>query len=344
MSRRFRELAGVLALDVPRYAVDLVRRGHWVRICNRIDHLEVSPDGAAARCLDDWASDLHACRVLPPLSRWLYRRALSEWPIRCASTRRDSPSLPDLSFVIPHRGVERLPILLKVLETILAQEDVHVECLVVEQDQERHIGALPPGVRYLHVPHAGDPSAWHKCLAFNAGVREAAAEIVVCHDGDLLVPCRYGSEILRLFRAGATVAFPQRFLFYLSEAQTRGVTANGPLPSALTPELVRQNWRGGTLAIRRAEYARVGGFDERFVGWTGEDIEFHDRCLVLPGWFHGYIPFVHLWHAAQPTKTGPAREANLAFFHDVMKVPRESRIARLRRGPEAPASAAVPPQ
>lgn len=339
LDRRLREFVGVLLLDVPRYAVNLARRGRWVRIGNRIDHLELSPDGTAVRCLDNWASALHACGVLPVLGRWLFRRALLEWPIRFAQARRGPSSPPDLSFVIPHRGAERLPVLLKVLETIFAQEGVNVECLVVEQDQERHIDSLPPGVRYLHVPHAGDPAAWHKCLAFNVGVREAAAEIVVCHDGDLLVPCRYGAELLRLFRSGATVAFPQRFLFYLGEAQTQGLTAGQPLPSALTPELVRQNWRGGTLAIRRTEYARIGGFDERFVGWTGEDIEFHDRCLSLPGWFHGYIPFVHLWHAPQPTKAGPAREANLAYFRDVMHEPRESRIARLLQA-TAPGTAA----
>ena len=344
MGRTLRELVGVLALDVPRYAANLACHGRWVHIGNRIDHLDLSPDGTAVRCLDDWASELHACRVMPPLGRWLFRRALAEWPIRFAPALCGSSSPPDLTFIIPHRGVERIPVLLKVLETVFAQEGVSVECLVVEQDQERHIDSLPRGVRYLHVPHFGDPAAWHKCLAFNAGVREASAGIVICHDGDLLVPCRYGAEVLKLFRAGATVAFPQRFLFYLDEMQTRRIAAGEPLPCALTPESTRQNWRGGTLAIRRTEYARIGGFDERFAGWTGEDIEFHDRCLTLQGWFHGYIPFVHLWHAPQPTKMGPERDANLAFFRDVMKVSRDSRIAWLRGASQPPATATPPPQ
>jgi hypothetical protein len=337
-------LAGVLALDVPRYTARLVRRGHWVRLGNRIDRLDLSPDGTAVRCLDDWASELHACTVLPLLGRWLCRRALSEWPIRFAAAPRHAQGPPDLSFVIPHRGAERVPILLKVLETIFAQEGVSVECLVVEQDQEQHIGPLPPPVRYLRAPHAGAPAAWHKCLAFNAGVRAATAEIVVCHDGDLLVPRRYGAELLKLFKSGLAVAFPQRFLFYMGERETRDVLVHGQMPAGATPESIRQNWRGGTLAIRRAAYAHIGGFDERFVGWTGEDIEFHDRCLTLPGWFHGYIPFVHLWHAPQPTKMGPARAANLAFFRDVMGEPRESRIARLLSAKEPPAPPALPLQ
>lgn len=325
-----RELLGVIVLDVPRYSTSLLRPRGWVRVGNRIDRREISTDGSAVRVLDDWATPLHACAVLPPLGAWLFQRAFSEWPIRFELTPRKSKQIPDVSFIIPHRGPERVPVLCKVIESVFAQEGVCVECLVVEQDQRPRIESLPDGVRHIHVPHPTDASGWHKSLAFNAGVRAAASEIVICHDGDVLVPCGYAHAMLRRFQMGLEVVFPQRFLFYMTRGQSDRLVRGGAIPTWLHPESIRQNWKGGTFAIRRSAYARIGGFDERFVGWTGEDVEFFDRCRVLPGWFHGYIPFIHLWHAPQPTKMGVARDTNLRFFREVMAVSRGDRIDRLR--------------
>ena len=36
--------------------------------------------------------------------------------------------------------------------------------------------------------------------------------------------------------------------------------------------------QGGTIALEREAYFEIGGYDECFVGWGGEDNEFFQRC------------------------------------------------------------------
>jgi hypothetical protein len=68
------------------------------------------------------------------------------------------------------------------------------------------------------------------------------------------------------------------------------------------PERVFQNWKGGTIAISKEAFFSIGGFDEGFVDWGGEDDEFYHRCSAIRHFTFGYIPFVHLWHAPQPDR------------------------------------------
>ena len=84
------------------------------------------------------------------------------------------------------------------------------------------------------------------------------------------------------------------------------------------------------MAIRAETYAELGGMDEGFSGWGGEDNEFWDRCLSRPSWIWGYEPIVHLWHRGQPLK-GAAANPNLDRARELMAVPTEERIRRLRQ-------------
>ena len=85
------------------------------------------------------------------------------------------------------------------------------------------------------------------------------------------------------------------------------------------------------VAVAREAYLRIGGHDEAFLGWGGEDNEFYDRCRLLR--FHpwGYLPFLHLWHAPQPGKVKPG--GTLAYLDEAMAVPREERARKLAAHP-----------
>lgn len=330
-----RQKLGVVLFDLPRYLPRLLTREGWFGIGNRQDHLDRSTSGRGVAYLDDGSSDLHACHVFPSLGAALMKRAICQWPFRF-DAQPHCAKRPNLSFVIPHRGRERVPLLIATVRSILAQNDVAIECIVVEQSSAREIDGLPDGVRHIHLPHPTDPESWRKCWAFNVGVREARADIVVCQDSDIPVPADYGSEVLKHIRDhDREVVHLHRFLFHLDRNDTERVASTGRLDPLSPPERVRQGWKGGTLAIRRECYHRIGGFDESFVGWTGEDREFYDRCLTLNGWRHGYLPFVHLWHEPQPARTSTELERNLKHADEVMAIPRDERIARLREKQES---------
>ena len=327
-----RQWLGVAAFDLPRILPALLLRADgWTRVRNRAQELDADPTGTGLACRGEWSSDIHACAVLPSLARATYRRALAQWPVSLSATTMP-PSSPRMSFVIPHRGRERLPLLLRTIQSILGQRDIEVECIVVEQAPRAEIrpGELPDGVKHILLVHPDEPEAWRKSWAFNRGVAAASADIVVCHDGDILVPDLYSLEILRaLGEQGYEVAHLQRFLFCLSGTDTTAFLSDGRIDQAFAPERVRQNWRGGTLAIRKRAYEAIGGFDESFVGWGGEDIEFYDRCRALRQQRFGYLPFVHLWHAPQETKSGESRVANLEYMQAQLEVPRHVRIETL---------------
>lgn len=67
---------------------------------------------------------------------------------------------------------------------------------------------------------------------------------------------------------------------------------------------------GGYLAMRADTYDQVGGFDESYVGWGHEDVDFAVRAQLVR---HGGI-CVALWHAEDPDKAEHA-PANAARFH-----------------------------
>jgi len=85
-----------------------------------------------------------------------------------------------------------------------------------------------------------------------------------------------------------------------------------------------------SIAITRDGYQRIGGMDEGFIGWGGEDNEFWERCQTLKLWPYGALPLVHLWHPAQPGKY-QADNQTLKRYRDLSKIPPEIRIERLRQ-------------
>ena len=57
------------------------------------------------------------------------------------------------------------------------------------------------------------------------------------------------------------------------------------------------NTFSGVVAVPRVVWDRVGGFDERFLNWGGEDIAFWCACCALtPGYERVPGTIVHLWH------------------------------------------------
>lgn len=296
-----------------------------------MDHTETSNHPPGIRCLSDTTSSLHVSDIFPGFGAELLRTVRKEWSFGLSDNAVFSES-PEISFIIPHRGTDRESQLHAVIHSLARMND-SIECIVVEQDERRQLGPLPGNTRYLHLPHPEQPLLWHKCLAYNAGVELARGRIVVCHDGDILVPAEYCREIRRLLdQENFEVAWPQRFLFYLSQSTTRQILelrSASALDSAV-PEQVKQNWVGGTLAITKSAFHAIGGFDTRFTGWTGEDREFYDRCQLLRGWFFGYIPFIHLWHPSQRGRVDLShRECRDDFIRSIMDTRREDRVQQL---------------
>jgi hypothetical protein len=338
MSMRFplRQRIGVLIFDWPKFEIKLRRSSAssrhpgWVEICNRNESLERAAEGPGVLCHWNWTSDLHAAKVFPSLGLRLMKRAFKDWPIELLDSPAFGKTDIRISFIIGHRGVERLPHLLATFKSIAAQRDVSMECIVVEQSVSREIEpSLPSWVRYIHTPLPYPDMPYCRSWAFNVGANAAKGEVLVFHDNDMLLPNDYAVQLVARFDEGFEVANLKRFIFYLGEEHSKNIISTGKLSFGLSPEVIVQNLEaGGSIAVSKKAFFDIGGFDEAFVGWGGEDNEFWERAKTRKVWPYGYLPLVHLWHSPQSGKFDDALTRKDLYWKRG-KEPVETRIRRL---------------
>ena len=153
--------------------------------------------------------------------------------------------------------------------------------------------------------------------------------MLVLHDNDMLVPQDYACQLLARSKEGYEVINLKRFIFYLAEAHAANVVSKKGSISAEPPESIVQNLEaGGSVGITRDSFLAIGGFDESFIGWGGEDNEFWQRAQTRRVWPYGYLPIVHLWHAPQPGKLEQERHT-AELFEARSAIPVVERITTL---------------
>jgi len=328
-----RQTAGALIYDWLPFELRLrgfARTGQpepWLTIHNR--HESIGVDERGVECHWRFTSDLHIANVFPSTAARLMRRSLERWPIAMRGAPEPN-GVPRVSFIIGHRGTERLPHLLATLRSIAGQSGVPFECIVVEQSVVPEIQQLlPRWVRYIHTPLPQPDLPYCRSWSFNVAVPHARGSVLVLHDNDMLVPERYAFEALQRIEEGYSFVDLKRFIFYLPEPDTRRVFVTGRPPGGV-PATVVQNLMGGSIVARRDAYDAIGGFDESFVGWGGEDNDFFDRAAFLGGVNRfAYMPILHLHHPPQPGKLSLSTEA-IKRYRMMENVDPGQRIARLR--------------
>lgn len=146
---------------------------------------------------------------------------------------------------------------------------------------------------------------WTKTGAVNRAVEECDHEVLVIADADLIVGAGALARAVDLSRTGWAV--PHSTVYRLDKDRTQAVL-DGPVDVDPCPVIDRHLSRkayyghagGGVVVIARWAWTIVGGFDERFDVWGGEDVSlgWALRTLVGPGLrIHG--PLWHLWHPQQ---------------------------------------------
>lgn len=87
----------------------------------------------------------------------------------------------------------------------------------------------------------------------------------------------------------------------------------------------------GALMMRTEDYWKVGGYDERFIGWGWEDVAFRIKADAELG-PHVRVPgrAMHIWH--EPAQFNTAEElANRALFNKEYKRKYKWQDERLRK-------------
>lgn len=160
---------------------------------------------------------------------------------------------------------------------------------VVEADAEpRHAGAVRGRAdQYLFLPC---PGHFNKAWAVNAGVVQAGAgsEVVCILDADVLVDRDFLSRNLRRFTIrGHQAHWPYRDPLCLDRASANSAVTQRCIEGRpeVDLDLVRGVYLrqppGHCVWLRAGLFQRIGGMDERFEGWGGEDLDFVYRLNVV---------------------------------------------------------------
>ncbi len=231
--------------------------------------------------------------------------------------------MPAASYLLTFsdRDGKRLAPLKAVLAWLAALEDI--EIVLVEQDDRPRVDPenLPPGIVYRFAFNDGP---FNKSWGLNVAARIARHDLLVTGDADMILPGAALGRALAVCESRFDAVNPYSHLVDLDERQTRSYL-DGELA---LEEAGRDGSRdrkadgeflcfcGGICVYRREVYFALGGMDERFAGWGGEDDAMSvnlQRCtdrIAVQRDTHAY----HLWHPRAPERYTHAQyRRNLAL-------------------------------
>jgi hypothetical protein len=221
---------------------------------------------------------------------------------------------PRIDIVIPFRDAERGRRARNLLACLHALRDqdcpaAHYRVTVVESDRvPRNRDLIEPlADRYVFADKDG---LFNKSWTVNVGLRGAAdpatgraPELTCILDADILVERSFVStNAARLDNGEHDAHLPHRRMISLdgpsSDQAIRERLEDGA-PTANTERLralVLRETPGGILWARTGVLHRIGGFDERFEGWGGEDDDVTARLARRATFTRFDDPLLHLSH------------------------------------------------
>ncbi|MDB9314562.1 glycosyltransferase family 2 protein [Spirulina sp. CS-785/01] len=162
---------------------------------------------------------------------------------------------------------------------------------------------------YFHYPLTG---VFHKTKLLNLALNQATGEFVIPYDVDLIPlentlekHLEIAGKSLRLLISGYRLLSAERYLNpsgsnYLRKADISEQLTIAPedQPTALYKHLWQQERFGVVPFFHRQRLLEIGGWDEQFVGWGGEDQDIIERYLADGRYLcrSPELVYIHLHH------------------------------------------------
>jgi hypothetical protein len=170
-----------------------------------------------------------------------------------------------------------------------------LDVLVVEQDNMSRFRP-PPGVRHVFARSAGP---YNRSWGFNMAYRESSSPYLVFGDSDIIMR---GHEFLSALEAAESLDVLSPYSSVLDLERGEGGLGLDDLAKIARAgrgegDNQRINLCGGVVVFSRYAFERVGGWDEDFVGWGGED-DMMTFKVEAAGLKAASMPYrcYHLWH------------------------------------------------
>jgi GT2 family glycosyltransferase len=240
----------------------------------------------------------------------------------------------------------------RVLESIAAQRTTRRLEVVVADDGStdetprmvaEFAASAPFPVQFVTHTH----TTFHAARCRNEGARHAAAPHLMFIDGDCLLPPDHVEQHLRSARPGVvTCSYCVRLDEAVSEQATLAAVRAGEFCNWASAEqrsklrhmhfksiwyglighATKPAFRSGDFALTRADFARVNGFDENFLGWGCEDDDFGRRLRAAGVRTVSVLNrtcVYHLWHPPAPTRPREWKQGeNVAYLQRTLRLTR----------------------
>jgi predicted glycosyltransferase involved in capsule biosynthesis len=192
-----------------------------------------------------------------------------------------------LSLLVPYRN---RPLHLKCLLewfVIASLANARIELVIIEYSLRPSMRPVArPNIRYVHVEGNG---VFNKARLLNMAFKISKGKIVVAYDVDL-VPADLSFDLhLSFVEKSETLLFSGYRLNYPEEYLSPADITTAKYLSAVAKENCSEKFlkmqlvdgqRFGVLPFfNRRRVMEIGGWDERFEGWGGEDQDFIERYL-----------------------------------------------------------------
>jgi GT2 family glycosyltransferase len=202
------------------------------------------------------------------------------------------------------------------------------EIIVVEQLKtggESTCCNLPAGVRYITVYSNED--GIEKSKLINTGIVSARGDYIWVNDADVYCPF---NQIIDAIRPYHIVIQPFKYFVKIDSQETvdfiakRKVTTQSSYMDALC---------AGSFIVRRNEFIKIRGMDERYIGWGYEDMEVSLRLQsAFPVETFSTFRGVHLYHPKELGKNNQAYTSrNLELYVEAKRVANEDVFEQINR-------------
>lgn len=199
------------------------------------------------------------------------------------------------TFIIAYRHrLDRLQNLKKVIDWILGFNGV--ELIIVEQDTSSKLPAYSlRGFKYIFTKSS---LPFNKSMAFNVGTKHATTKVIVFGDSDLIMdPQEFINAVKLLENYEAVNPYskvidlePNENGMSLEQLKSINRPGRGETDIQKTPIA------GGIIMFRKEALIKIGGWDESYIGWGGEDDFQGHKIRVLLNWTECPYRCYHLHH------------------------------------------------
>jgi glycosyltransferase involved in cell wall biosynthesis len=198
------------------------------------------------------------------------------------------------TYIIGYRHkTDRFNLLKRTLDWINAFSGAQV--IVVEQDKHSKISHL--NLKCQHIFIKSD-KPYNRSWAFNVGLKAAKTDIIVCGDSDMIIEPNDFITGLNKLKEFEMVS-PNNKLIDLTYEEL-----NLPLKDIFNinrvgrGELDNQkiNMNSGISIYRKDALIKIGGWNENFIGWGGEDDFQSIKVKNFLTWTELNAKCYHLWH------------------------------------------------